>query len=58
MSIKFIQKFLYVYANKFTNKMSLVHGHNTRSKKQSLFEDTLEKMEVNMLEQSNISNLV
>ena len=38
--------------------MSLVHGHNTRSKKQSLFEDTLEKMEVNKLEQSNISNLV
>ena len=36
--------------------MSLVQDHNTRSKKQSSFEDALEKMEVNMLEQ--ISNLV
>ena len=35
--------------------MSVVHDHNTRSKKQLSFEDALEKMEGNILEQ--ISNL-
>ena len=35
--------------------MSIVHDHNTSSKKQLSFEDALEKMEGNILEQ--ISNL-
>ena len=48
-------KCLCVYTNLFTNKLSIVHDHNTRSKKQISFEDALEKMEGNILEQ--ISNL-
>ena len=53
--IKFIQKCFCVYANLFTNKTSIVHDHNTRSKKQLSFEVALEKMEGNILEP--ISNL-
>ena len=46
---------MYVYANLFTNKMSIVHD-NTRSKKKSSFEDASEEMEGNILEQnSNLS---
>ena len=31
--------------------MSIIHDHNTRSKKQLSFEDAMEKMESNILEQ-------
>ena len=55
-NIECCPKFLeYALANLFTNKMSIVHEHNTRSKKQLSFEDALEKMDGNILEQ--ISNL-
>ena len=37
--------------NLFTCEMSVIHDHNTRSKKQLPFEDAMEKMESNILEQ-------
>ena len=41
----------------FTNMMSVVHGHNTISKKQLSFEDALEKMEGNILEEITTLNV-
>ena len=43
-----------MYANLFTNKMSIVHDHNSRSKKQISFEDVFEIMVGNIL--GHISN--
>ena len=37
--------------------MSVVHGHNTISKKQLSFEDALEKMEGNILEEISTLNV-
>ena len=43
-----MQLFLF---NLYTCKISIIHDHNTRSKKQLSFEDAMEKMESNILEQ-------
>ena len=50
MMIEFFLKCLYAYVNLFTNKILIVHDHNTRSKKQLSFQDALEKIEGNVLE--------
>ena len=57
MTIEFIQKYLYVYANLFTNKTSIEHDSNNRSKKQLSFKDALEKIEGNILEQISSLNV-
>ena len=57
MTVEFIQKYLYIYADLFTNKTSIEHDPNTRSKKQLSFEDALEKIEGNTLEQISSLNV-
>ena len=57
MTVEFIQKYFYVYADLFTNKTSIEHDPNTRSKKQLSFEDALEKIDGNTLEQISSLNV-
>ena len=57
MTVEFIQKYLYIYADLFTNKTSIEHDPNTRSKKQLSFEDALEKIDGNTLEQISSLNV-